>query len=111
MSRILVLHDEAPIRLQISTILETIGHEVVEFASVREAKQYDLSEVDLCICGQVGKYSDGLIFALDAMNVGKKVLIITSKRKFRKIPHLYPHEVGNRMQVVYAVETQMAGDS
>lgn len=109
MASILVLHDDASVRERLSKILKPIGFRVVTCASTEEASKHDARTFDLYLCGQMGKYSDGLIYALDAKDKGAKVVIISERKKFHQFPLLHIGAISDQ-RVVEEVEKQLAGD-
>jgi len=87
MARILHLEDNSKVLAKVAKILGDAGHEVVAHTSFKDAKQ-DKRPYDLYICGQLGKYSDGLIFALDKIEKGSKVVVLSYKQKFSRLPYI-----------------------
>lgn len=108
MKHILVLHDEKNVRERLCNVLVAHGYQVVVCASLKEFRKLDKSNFELYICGQLGKYSDGLIFALDLHDSGKKVVIVGKKRKFSRLPFMDIHGMTD-LQIKTAVEQHVAG--
>jgi DNA-binding NtrC family response regulator len=88
MKRVLVLHDDKSVRERLNNILVASGYQVVVCDSLGMFEKIENSVFDLYLCGQLGKYSDGLISALDLHDSGKKVIIVGKKKKFSKIPFM-----------------------
>ena len=110
MSKILVLYEDSVIRSHISSILTGEGHEVVECdsADCPEAKD---KTIDLYICGQLGKYSDGLIFAAERAMEDKKVLVLSDRRKFSRIPFLGIQLLTKKEAVIEEINAVLEGDT
>lgn len=109
MKRILVLHDEELVRKRLYRIMVARSYQVAVCASIEELdKRNDKYSFDLYLCGQLGKYSDGLISALDLHDLGKKVVIVGEKAKFSKFPLLRIKGVHDK-QIKNAIEQHLAG--
>lgn len=108
MNRILVLHDDASVRERLVSILSAKGYGVESFASIEETQGIDVRSFDIHLCGQMGKYSDGLIFALDSADNGIKVAIISEKKKFNKFPLIHTGSLSDN-SVVDEVEKLLVG--
>ena len=102
MPKILVLHDNRGVREKLAKALSSL-YDVTVFESVSKAKE-DEGLYDLYVCGQMGKYSDGLSYALDKKAVSSKVLIVGSKRKFSLIPFLGTGELKFAEKILKKVE-------
>lgn len=109
MAKILLLHEESGVRARASALLVTAGHEVAEYDSVPEAHE-DTRAFDLYICGQLGKYSDGLAFATDMVALGRKALILSERHKFSRIPFFSSLLLSDGAQLILRVENILAGD-
>jgi DNA-binding NtrC family response regulator len=109
MAKILVLHEDPVIRAHLSAILEAEGHKTVMCASIDEAKQNE-QDIDLFLCGQLGKYSDGLLYAAEKAMSNRRVLIVGEYVKFTRIPFLDTNTLTRREAVVRVVGEALAGD-
>ncbi len=100
MAKILVLDDDACVGDRLSKILTSTSNEVSVCRSVSDAETAEANtptgHFDLYICGPVGKYSDGLIFALDRAQKGRKVVIVANRRKFSRLPFLNKGELQSK---------------
>ena len=97
MARILHLEDDSEVRVRFRALMAEEGHEVTTFRSCKKALEAHKQEsFDLYVCGQLGKYSDGLAFAADMQQQNEKVLIISDKQKFSKIPYVSVHLLTHR---------------
>jgi DNA-binding NtrC family response regulator len=104
MARILHLEDNEHVREKLKTLLQKEGHQVVGFDCHKKALEAHLKEsFDLYVCGQLGKYSDGLAFAADMQHQNKKVLVISDKQKFSKIPYLSVYFVSRKGEYLLGV--------
>jgi DNA-binding response OmpR family regulator len=110
MAKILILYEDSVIRSHLSSILKEEGYKVVECDSVDSAEAKGTG-IDLFICGQLGKYSDGLLFAAEKAMEGKRVLILADRRKFSRIPFMGIQLLTNREALLEEVETALAGDT
>lgn len=84
MARILHLEDNPQVLAKVAKLLGEAGHNVVAHTSFNSAKK-DKRPYDLYICGSLGKYSDGLIFALGRVERGFRVVVLAPKRKFSRL--------------------------
>jgi DNA-binding response OmpR family regulator len=87
MARILHLEDDLAITKRLSAILRQDGHIVTTHTALEDA-QIDRGVYDLYICGTLGRYSDGLSFALKKKEAGETVLILANRRKFSRLPFI-----------------------
>lgn len=109
MAKILVLHESPEVRERLNAILRDKGHEMVTCASLVEAQVHD-APFDLYICGQLGKYSDGLAYAAHMREHGAKVLIVGDLRKFSRMPYLNTYALKDREMAQQAIDSALAGD-
>ena len=103
-----MLHDDASVRERLSRILGPTGYRVVTCASTEEASKHDARTFDLYLCGQMGKYSDGLIYALDAKDKGAKVVIVSERKKFNQFPLLNVGAISDQ-RVLEEIRKYLAG--
>ncbi len=108
MSRIVHLEDNLEKRLLLRDILSQDGHEVIGASSIVEARDV-AGQVDLYLCAQLGKYSDGLSFATEMLELGRKVIILSDRRKFHKIPFISYGSLFSPEVVLKKVREALAG--
>ena len=109
MARILHLEDDDRVRKKFADALRGTGHMVIQCDNLRDA--FAAEDVDLYVCGLLGKYSDGLGFATEMVERGKKVLTLSDRQKFSRIPFLDVNTLySNEDRIVERIKELLAGD-
>jgi DNA-binding response OmpR family regulator len=107
MARILHLEDDEKVRKRFAEIVELDGHEVEGFDKVPDIE--DVPNYDLYVCNQMGRHSDGLSLAAELAGKGKKVLILSDRRKFSRIPFYSTHGLKNSDRVRLVIREMVTG--
>ncbi len=112
MPAFLHLEENPQIRAAVARVFEGTGHELVQCETVEEAHRKSKDrQFDLYLCGALGKYSDGLIFAVEMHALGRGVVAVGQKRKFSRIPFLSTGELQDRASVLVFLEEIVAEGS
>jgi hypothetical protein len=106
-ARIFHLEDDLRIRKKFAQVMEKSGHTVVGVSILPLV--IDVLDFDLYVCGPLGKYSDGLGFAAEMKHKGKKVVILSDRLKFSRIPYIGVHTLtSNKEGVIQKINEILA---
>lgn len=108
MAKILHLEGDLSIRKKMLNILTKSGHSVTSFDTIDEITRS--GGYNLYICGPLNKHSDGLGFALEMLQKGRKVLILAPRIKFSRVRFLSTNLLSNEEYVRGFIESLLAED-